>query len=96
MNGAIDMRAANEPQGSAATILVVEDADSVRDVIRKLLVRQGYSVLMAANAVEAILLFGEHASIDVLLTDVVMPDACSPSFSASALIPPRHSPSHRH
>jgi CheY-like chemotaxis protein len=35
--------------------------------------RQGYKVLLAANADEALQLFDRNTSIDVLLTDVVMP-----------------------
>ena len=64
-----------------ATILVVEDSDGLRKLAKRLLEHQGYSVLVAANAEEAVRLFAEHAAIDVLLTDVVMPGASGPELT---------------
>ncbi len=63
------------------TVLVVEDADVLRELVRRVLQRQGYSVLVAANADEARTLFERHASIDLLLTDVVMPGASGPELT---------------
>jgi len=63
------------------TVLVVEDGDELRSLIRLLLTRQGYTVLAAANAAEARHLFGEHPAIDVLLTDVVMPGSSGPELT---------------
>jgi CheY-like chemotaxis protein len=59
----------------AETVLVVDDADGFLELVRRLLERQGYTVLLAQNAHEAERLFQAHPSIDVLLTDVVMPGA---------------------
>jgi CheY-like chemotaxis protein len=63
------------------TILVVEDADGLRELAKRLLERQGYTVLVAANAAEALQLFEQNASIDLLLTDVVMPGASGPELT---------------
>jgi CheY-like chemotaxis protein len=66
------------------TVLVVDDVDSLRQLTRRLLQRLGYTVLTAADADEAILLF-EHAPIDVVLTDVVMPGASGPELMGRLL-----------
>jgi CheY-like chemotaxis protein len=63
------------PDSGVQTVLVVEDAEGLRELASRLLERLGYAVLVAANADEAFRLFDVNASIDVLLTDVVMPGA---------------------
>ncbi|MEO7272100.1 MAG: ATP-binding protein, partial [Vicinamibacterales bacterium] len=57
------------------TILVVEDQDEVRRLIRDVLSRSGYSVVVASDAQEALSILAHPvAPISLLLTDVVMPN----------------------
>jgi two-component system, cell cycle sensor histidine kinase and response regulator CckA len=57
----------------AETILVVEDEEELRQLIGRLLERLGYTVLVAADGASALELCGRQPSIDLLLTDVMMP-----------------------
>lgn len=68
-------------QAGTETVLVVEDAPELRSLIDRFLSRQGYTVLMAANADEALRLFDRHAGIHALLTDVVLPGTSGPALS---------------
>lgn len=69
------------PQARQETVLFVEDADGLRELAKRMLERQGYAVLLAANAQEALQLFERHPGIDVLLTDVVMPGGSGPELT---------------
>jgi CheY-like chemotaxis protein len=61
------------PRGSE-TILLVEDEDVVRGLACQILEQAGYTVLDTARGEEAVRLCSESKSaIDLLLTDVVMP-----------------------
>ncbi len=64
---------AQDYQGSE-TVLVVEDEDGVRSLITMLLARNGYTVLEASDAEEA-LKMGESqkVKIQLLITDLVLP-----------------------
>jgi len=56
------------------TILVVEDEDQIRDMVRDYLENQGYTVLHASNGADALQIAKHYKGIiHVLVTDVVMP-----------------------
>ncbi len=60
--------------GGSETILLVEDNDQVRQLIRRILENKGYQVFDTGSPPEALALFERHrSSIQLLLTDVVMP-----------------------
>jgi CheY-like chemotaxis protein/two-component sensor histidine kinase len=57
------------------TILLCEDEERIRKLVTIMLARQGYRVLEAGTPAAAIAIAREHfASIDLLLTDIVMPN----------------------
>lgn len=61
-------------RGGSETILLAEDESGVRQLVREMLERLGYTILEAASGEEAIQIFTQHAQrIDLLLTDVIMP-----------------------
>ncbi|MDP1570478.1 MAG: response regulator [Vicinamibacterales bacterium] len=67
------------------TVLVVDDAEPLRELVRTLLARRGYTVLTAANAEDALAMAGAHGAIDLLLTDLVMPGTGGPELSRQIL-----------
>jgi len=57
------------------TILLVEDEDPVRKLMKNLLERFGYRVYTAGSGVGALQIWREHGDkIQILVTDMVMPD----------------------
>ncbi|MFN0180592.1 MAG: ATP-binding protein [Gemmatimonadales bacterium] len=60
--------------GGGATILLVEDETPLREIAEKVLVREGYRVMVAKDGDEALMLAaGSPHQIDLVLADVIMP-----------------------
>jgi CheY-like chemotaxis protein len=59
--------------GGGRTVLVVEDEDVVRGLVRQVLQGVGFEVLVARDGEEAFALAAEH-HIDVLVSDLMMPN----------------------
>ena len=67
-------------------ILVVEDKESVRLILKAVFERNGYKIVMANNGEEAAQLWAKHkADIRLLFTDVVMPGGVTGKDLADAL-----------
>jgi PAS domain S-box-containing protein len=68
----------SEPAGAlrgGETVLVAEDEDGVRELLRKVLSDQGYAVLEARHGRDALLIAERYERpIDLLIADVVMPE----------------------
>jgi PAS domain S-box-containing protein len=74
-----------QPNAGTQTILVVDDEKGLRELAKRMLERQGYTVLIAGDAAEAFQLADDHPSIDLLLTDVVMPGLSGPELTRQLL-----------
>ena len=69
----------NELWGSG-TVLLVEDEPMVRTVAERALTRHGYSVITAANGIEALEILERGEEIVLLISDVVMPEMDGPTM----------------
>lgn len=77
-------------RGHGETVLLLEDAQEVRELAIDMLEDLGYQVLAAADSAEAGALLAENPGFDLLLTDVLLPGGRSgPDFAATAR---RHHP----
>ena len=65
--------AAPSEGGSKPRILIVDDEPSMREMLRIVLRRDGYDVVVAGNGAEAIAIL-EKERVDLLLSDIRMPD----------------------
>jgi PAS domain S-box-containing protein len=61
------------PATAPRTVLLVEDEQAVRELVRIILERAGHRVVEAATPEDAITRFNSMESVDLLVTDVVMP-----------------------
>ncbi len=75
--------AARTHAGGSETVLLVEDEESVRQLVRETLESKGYKVLEAENGEAALQIVATHSGkIDMLITDVVMPGMSGRELSA--------------
>ncbi len=65
---------AHDALGGTETVLLVEDEESVRQLVRETLAAKGYKVLEAENGEAGMAAAADHdGQIDLVITDVVMP-----------------------
>ncbi len=72
-------------RATGETILLVEDEDLVRATVARQLEGLGYRVLEAADASAALTHARDAAAIDLLLTDIVMPEIDGQTLASSYL-----------
>lgn len=73
-------------ESGSGTILVVEDEDGVRRFVHEVLVRHGYDVVETADPLEALeFLRDPDLRVDLLLTDMVMPNLSGVDLAKQAL-----------
>jgi PAS domain S-box-containing protein len=76
-------RVAHSQTGGSETVLLVEDEESVRQLVRETLESKGYKVLEADHAEAALQIVSSYTEkIDMLITDVVMPGMSGRELSA--------------
>ena len=81
-----DRQAPRRSRGGSETLMLVEDEEGVRKMVRSALERNGYSVLLAASGPEALEIARNHAArIDLLITDMVMPKMSGQELSRRLL-----------
>ena len=73
-------RAAAADLTGQGTILLVEDEDGLRALNARGLTSRGYTVLEASNGLEAIEAFDKHGHVDLVVSDVVMPEMDGPTL----------------
>jgi CheY-like chemotaxis protein len=67
------------------TVLVVDDEEDLRDIMRRMLERRGFITLIAGDSQQAIALCREHpGDIDVLVTDLGLPGVSGGDLSRAA------------
>ena len=62
------------------TILLVEDEEGLRALNARGLSSRGYTVLEAGNGVEALEVLDKHGHVDLVVSDVVMPEMDGPTL----------------
>jgi two-component system cell cycle sensor histidine kinase/response regulator CckA len=68
-------RGPSVPKGAKETILVVEDNESVRNLIERKLLKLGYTIITARNGRDALSVMEDYAEkIRLVITDLVMPE----------------------
>jgi CheY-like chemotaxis protein len=71
-----ERRRDSSPAPQVKTILVVDDYPSLCEVVAAILRSYGYHVLVAAGGEEACVVAREDETIDLLVTDIEMPQMC--------------------
>ncbi len=78
------MSQVTEPE-TRPTVLVVDDEEDLRDIIRRMLDRRGFVALVAGDSQQAITACREHpGEIDILVTDLGLPGVSGSDLAREA------------
>lgn len=69
---------------TTGSILVVDDEQNIRRVLEAVLSREGHTVQTAENGRKGLEILSQDSTIDVLITDLIMPDMNGAELLASA------------
>ena len=82
LEGTVDAAPPDELLQGSETVLVVDDSESLRPVVKRILRQYGYTVVEAASGDDAKSLVADHPGpIHLLLTDIVMPGMSGPELA---------------
>lgn len=71
------------PQRRTETVLLAEDEHGVRSVIARMLAKQGFNVLEAADGRAALDILNSGPRVDLVVTDIVMPNMTGDELAAA-------------
>ncbi|HLY12473.1 MAG TPA: response regulator [Planctomycetota bacterium] len=69
------------PESGKALILVVDDEEDVRDLVREILRTAGFDTLPAGDGSQAVDVLRRRPDVDLVLTDVMMPHYDGPTLA---------------
>jgi CheY-like chemotaxis protein len=64
-----------------ATVLVVDDEPVIRSLVTEVLQGEGHLVFSAGCGTQALSLFRSHSEIDLLISDIAMPEMDGPALA---------------
>jgi signal transduction histidine kinase len=81
LDGEVVTQISPVPKATRQTVLLAEDESEVRALAREFLTSAGYRVLLAEDGVRAMQIAEHDNTIDILVTDVVMPRMRGPELA---------------
>jgi two-component system, NtrC family, response regulator len=65
-----------------STVLIVDDEVSLRKLLARVIELEGYTVLEAGSTKDALKILGQHDGVQVVITDVMLPDGNGVEFTS--------------
>jgi CheY-like chemotaxis protein len=72
--GEVALMSEESKAGAGQTLLIVDDEEMLVELVRRMVVRQGYTAIIATSGDEALDLYEQDKDhIDLVITDLIMP-----------------------